>query len=224
MKHCLIIQPHSDDALFSAASIILGGEYSAEILTVENDPKRIPEDEKLYEFLGIKYSHFDLDFSDHSFKSFHKTYDEVNETNAVEHLTNYFGSEVLSSIKNAIITRLRKYIKEHPKSLIFIPWGVGHPMHYFVRICAEEVVDASMLRYYRDFPHSYKKRAKSQIQKQLQDFELWRQVDMSEIHDVKWQLAQKFYRSQSGLMWFEQGYIRKRLPEEFYIVSNAKRG
>ena len=43
-----------------------------------------------------------------------------------------------------------------------------------------------------------------------------RSVPVQEFHEVKWKLASKFYRSQSGLQFYEQGYIKKELPEEIY--------
>jgi hypothetical protein len=43
-----------------------------------------------------------------------------------------------------------------------------------------------------------------------------RSVPVEDFADVKWQLASKFYRTQSGLLFYEQGYIKKNLPEEVY--------
>ena len=80
-----------------------------------------------------------------------------------------------------------------------------------------KIVGKENLWYYRDFPHSYKKRAKSQVVAQLEDYELKESVSVAEFHDVKWDLAKKFYKSQSGLLWFEQGYIKKQLPEDIYV-------
>ena len=39
------------------------------------------------------------------------------------------------------------------------------------------------------------------------------------VGNVKWDLAKKFYKSQSGLMFYEQGYIKKNLPEELYALG-----
>jgi hypothetical protein len=71
--------------------------------------------------------------------------------------------------------------------------------------------------YYREFPHSYKKRSRVQVEKQQQVYELIHSFSVTEFDDVKWQLAKKFYKSQSSLLWFEQGYIKKQLPEEIYM-------
>ena len=40
----LIIAPHSDDALFSCSHVLLLPEYEVQVLTVENDEKRVKED------------------------------------------------------------------------------------------------------------------------------------------------------------------------------------
>ena len=47
----LCVQPHSDDVLFSASHFLFDDKYEVEILTIENNTKRVAEDEKLYEFL-----------------------------------------------------------------------------------------------------------------------------------------------------------------------------
>ena len=80
-----------------------------------------------------------------------------------------------------------------------------------------EVISPEKILYYRDFPHSYKKRAKQQVLEQLKDFTIKESFPVVNFHDIKWQLAKKFYKSQSGLLWYEQGYIAKQLPEEIYV-------
>lgn len=219
MKRCLIIQPHSDDALFSASHLLLGDKYKVEVLTVENNSKRIEEDKKLYEFLGIPYKHLGAQFKEKSFFPFYKKYKEVNSENAVSHLTEFFGKELLDIISAETQDYVAKYVKRHPDALVYVPWGVGHPMHIFIRDCVIKVVDKNKLFFYRDFPHSYKKRARSQIEAQLQSFDLKEQIDVKSFHDVKWELARKFYKTQSGLFWFEQSYIKKQLPEEVYVLK-----
>lgn len=219
MKKLLIIQPHSDDALFSAAHLLFSENYDKEVLTIENNQKRVAEDTKLYNFLEIPYHHLEVPFEDNSFYSFHKKYKDVNSENAEEHLINYFGADTVEAIRNEIIAFLQKYMKRIKDDCkIVIPWGVGHPMHIFVRDCVESVVPAEKLLYYRDFPHSYKKRAKTQVAEQLKEYKLKESVPVDEFHDAKWELAKKFYKSQSGLLWFEQGYIGKQLPEEIYVI------
>ena len=110
---------------------------------------------------------------------------------------------------------IKTFNKKHNDFQIVVPWGVGHPMHTFVRDTIESVTDG--LWYYRDFPHSYKKRARQQVKEQLEDFVILNSTPVAEFFDVKWDLARKFYKSQSGLLWYEQGYINKQLPEDIYV-------
>lgn len=218
-KKILLIQPHSDDVLFSASHVILTVPEVCEVLTVENNPKRVKEDEALYGFLGIPYSHLTVDFDDQSYYEYHKKYKEVTPTDSFEHLTNVFGADTLNAITEQFSEWMIAWMKKNPGAEIYAPWGVGHPFHMFVRTLCETVVSASQLRFYREFPHSYKRRSKVQVEKQQQDYNLKTSYDIGELADVKWGLAKKFYRSQSGLLFFEQGYIAKNLPEEVYTLD-----
>lgn len=216
-KKILCVQPHSDDILFSASHFLFDSDrFDVSVLTIEPNPKRIAEDEKLYGFLGIPYQHLDVEFDDQSFYGFHKKYHEVTSENAVEWLTEYFGEEKIDEIRHAILDFFRKFRRKNPDTQILVPWGVGHPFHIFVRDVIEEEANRP-LWYYRDFPHSYKKRAGSQVLFQLQNFDLLNSTDVADFADVKWDLAKKFYKSQSGLLFFEQGYIKKNLPEDIYV-------
>lgn len=213
-KKFLIIQPHSDDALFSAANLIFS-DNEVSVLTVENNEKRVKEDVKLYEFLGIPYHHLEVEFNDESFYSFHKKYKEVTSENSKAHLIDFFGEKTVNAIRDEIVKFVIAFKKKHKDVQIVVPWGVGHPMHCFIRDVIESQADN--LWYYRDFPHSYKRRAKTQIEAQIKEYDLFKSVPVDDFHEVKWELAKKFYKSQSGLLWFEQGYIKKQLPEEIYI-------
>ena len=218
----LCIQPHSDDVLFSASHFLFDDRYETEVLTIENNAKRVAEDERLYEFLGIPYHHLKVEFDDQSFYGFHKKYAEVTSENSIEWLNEFFGEELVSKIKAGIVKFIKNFRKKHPDVQILVPWGVGHPFHVFVRDTIHEAVGEEMeLWYYRDFPHSYKKRAKSQVLAQLETYELLESVPVKDFHDVKWDLAKKFYKSQSGLLWFEQGYIGKKLPEDIYVLKKS---
>jgi len=218
-KSYLIIQPHSDDALFSVGHLVLS-EHNVSILTVENNAKRISEDEKLYQFIGKNWNHLDVDFDDQSFYEFYKHNKDLNESNGHDFMISYFGEEKMSKIKNAVNKFVEKFVSQNEDSIIYLPWGIGHPFHLFIRICVERKFankDGVRLRFYRDFPHSYKRRAQAQVAEQLHDFVLYKSYDVKDFADIKWELAKKFYKSQSGLLWFEQGYIKKNLPEEVYV-------
>lgn len=215
---CLLIQPHSDDVLFSCSHILFSDKYDCEVLTIENNPKRVAEDTKLYEFLNLRYNHLNVEFDDQSYYSFHKKYDEVTVENSYEHLQEFFGHGVLDKIESEFVSFLKKFKKKNQEPIVFIvPWGIGHPFHMFVRFICEKHIDEKSLLFYREFPHSYKKRSKKQVEKQQKIYELFDEVDVKPFADVKWNLAKKFYKTQSGLMFFEQGYINKQLPEEIYI-------
>ena len=75
------------------------------------------------------------------------------------------------------------------------------------------------MMFYREFPHSYKRRSQKQVERQKKEYKLLNQVAVEPFADVKWDLAKKFYKSQSGLMFYEQGYIKKNLPEELYALG-----
>lgn len=212
----LIVQPHSDDALFSASHLFFSGDSDVRVLTIENNKKRIAEDEKLYDFLTIPYHHLEVEFDDQSFYDYHKRYPSVTVDDSEAFLKEFFTEKVLEEIRKEIVSYISKFKKKNPGYKILIPWGVGHPFHIFVRNVIENVIDKKSLLYYRDFPHSFKRRAQQQVAEQLNNYELVYSADISSFADVKWGLAKKYYKSQSGLLWFEQGYIRKNLNEEIY--------
>lgn len=216
-KKYLIISPHSDDALFSVGHLIFS-DKDVSILTVENNPKRIEEDRKLYEFLSRNWNHLSVEFDDQCFYDFHKKYKSLNVSNGHDFLTEYFGRDKLEEIRKAIEGFVQNFINNSKKNvIIYIPWGVGHPFHLFVREVVYNKFKKNPIRYYRDFPHSYKRRATQQVNEQLLDYDLFKSYSVEEFADIKWQLARKFYKTQSGLLWFEQNYIKKNLPEEIYI-------
>jgi len=215
IKKVLIIQPHSDDALFCCSSFLLASDCKVKVLTVENDVKRIAEDTKLYGFLDIPYSHLNVEFKDESYYGYNKEYPEVTIEDSLNYLVTYFGNKTLNEIEEAIVKWVNDFMKKNPGYRILVPWGVGHPFHIFVRNVCETMLDEKLM-YYRDFPHSFKRRSRLQVEKQKEIYRLSSSVEVEEFHDIKWKLASKFYRTQSGLQFYEQGYIRKKLPEEFY--------
>lgn len=217
----LLIQPHSDDILFSCSHYLFFPEkYEVQVLTVENDEKRISEDAKLYDFLGIPFHHLEVDFRDESYYGYNKEYKEVTIENTYEYLNKYFGKDTLNEIEYELMEWINKFMKKNKGYVIVAPWGVGHPFHLFVRDTLEKFI--SIMYYYREFPHSYKRRSQAQVEKQKSAGNYWlkESVDVKEFHDIKWKLASKFYRSQSGLQFYEQGYIKKQLPEEIYQKDN----
>lgn len=216
MKKYLIIQPHSDDALFNCFHILINPELEVEVLTVENDPKRSEEDRKLYGFLQIPVHHLDLHFKDESYYGYFKEYKETTDADSMEYLKRYFGTEKVKEIEKTVVKWVKSYIKKHSGVKILAPWGVGHPFHLFVRDIIANNFPLEDVQYYREFPHSYKRRSKHQVEVQSAQYELIESVPVQDFHEIKWQLASKFYCTQSGLLFFEHGYIEKKLPEEIY--------
>lgn len=213
VKKVLVVQPHSDDALFSCAHALLQDDFQATVLTVENDPVRVKEDIALFNLLEIPYKHLNVEFKDESYYGYFKRYKTVNHDDAIEYLKEYYGETKLEEIHDAIQMYVKKFKKDNPDYKIIAPLGISHPFHYFVHLCLKHFADY----FYREFPHSYKKRSKKQMDETLQSYKLYQSVETREIHDLKFDLAKKFYKSQSGLLFYERGYIEKQLAEEIYV-------
>lgn len=215
-KKLLLVQPHSDDILFSCSHLLFDDSYEKEVLTIENNSKRIAEDERLYQFLGIPFHHLEVDFDDQSYYGYHKQYKEVTVEQSYDYLREFFDSYTLNEIEDAVEKFLSKFFKRNKVEDVTVvaPWGVGHPFHLFIRDVLEKKI--SVMWYYREFPHSYKRRSQAQVDKQKKEYKLLSSTPVEDFDDVKWELAKKFYKSQSSLLWFEQGYINKRIPEELY--------
>lgn len=217
MDKLIIVQPHSDDALFSCSHMLLYPDrYEIKaVVTVENDPKRVKEDRELYRFLGIPYHNLEVNIKDESYYGFHKQYKTLDVWNCEEYLREYFGAEQYSQIKETVwrgMSRIRDF-----SCRIVSPLGIGHPFHLFVRGILQ--YSNCGMWYYRDFPHSYKRRSKEQLQKTMESFQLERSVPVDDFADVKWELARRFYKSQKSLLYFEQQHIAKNYPEEVYTLN-----
>ena len=214
-KTFLIIQPHSDDAILSCCSFILSSDDNIEVLGIENNPKRIKEDINLFKFIGVKFQHLNLDFIDNCYSGFYKL---IGTNGAMEHdvvmayLTEYFTLEVINKIKSNLIEFL---FSNKDKYEYILPLGIGHPFHYFI---FDIVKDLSYVKYfYREFPHSFKRRTKNQFDAAIKGMRLFYSNDDVELHDLKFKIAQKFYKSQSGFFFYEQGNIKKYYKEEIYV-------
>ena len=216
-KKLLLVQPHSDDILFSCSHLLFDDSYEKEVLTIENNSKRIAEDERLYQFLGIPFHHLEVEFDDQSYYGYPKQYKEVTVEQSYTYLREFFDSYTLNEIEDAVEKFLSKFFKRNKVEDVTVvaPWGVGHPFHLFIRDVLEKKI--SVMWYYREFPHSYKRRSQAQVDKQKKEYKLLSSTPVEDFDDVKWELAKKFYKSQSSLLWFEQGYINKRIPEEVYV-------
>ena len=216
MKY-LILQPHSDDVLFSCSKLLFDSGNEVEILTVENDPKRVKEDENLYNFLNIKLHVLEtVEWIDDSYYGYYKKsgYKRMENGLSEEFLAGYYDKGFLKEIEDKVIKFVTKFKKENKGCKVIGPLGIGHPFHHwlFNVLNDNNLADS----YYREFPHSYKRKGKVHMEERLTSFYKCEAFPVADFDEVKWELAKKFYKSQSSLLFFEQNYIKKQLDEELY--------
>lgn len=214
-ENILLIQPHSDDILFSASKYLMNRHSYGDVvlLTVEKDEKRNEEDELLAALFGIKYKHLNSLTEDKSYYQYYKDdkkrifdFDKCYET-----LEACFDHDKLFEIESSLKNIVKKYKKKGYKIVCCL--GIGHPMHWYIRKSIEKYIDL----YYRDFPHSYKRKTAECVKTISKSYKLIESYQHSEEdHQLKWDIAKKVYKTQSSLLFFEQGYIKKNLPEEYY--------
>ena len=219
----IIIQPHSDDALFCCYSI-LSRHKNVEVITVENDPKRIAEDDRLYDVLEVPHSHLNTSYKDESYYAYFPKQKKgeprvprrkVELESSIQCLQEHFGAEGYESLQSEI-KRLSNAV-DNEENTIYLPAGIGHPSHLVIRHLFESAIEHAKVIYYRDFPHSYRRSSIEQLEEFKLECPYHEEFQLTEEdHNLKWWLAGKFYRSQSGLMFYEQGHIQKNVPEEFY--------
>ena len=223
----LVIQPHSDDAILSCSKILFDAENykSVDILTIENNPIRVLEDRKLFDFFpAVNYNVLDFDYIDSSHSSYFKSVKKFDELSADEHIYDLIGDDgildLVSKTDDFISDWIRKTEQEGFSFEIYTPLGVGHPFHLLVR----KITEGFATKYYREWPHSFKRRNQdylmSVFQPRLDGLRFEKDSEHFNIgeHEMKFKLAQKCYKTQSGLFFYELGYIKKNLPEEFYSL------
>lgn len=211
MKY-LIIQPHSDDALICCSHYLFNEECV--VLTIENNPKRIQEDNKVSEIINAEYKTLSVDIIEEAYSDYFKEYGKdavLTEDDVLVFFANRLGLEKIEKLSLELNNQLEEYRSKGYQ--IICPMGVGHPFHFLVRIL---ITNQKGFIYYREFAHSYKRRAKRQFETEMQNLTLVLSDDNKDNHDVKFEVAQKCYKSQSGFFFYELGYIKKDIPEEFY--------
>lgn len=220
MDNILIIQPHSDDAILSCANFIFGKNFKTKVLTIERNLKRLSEDKALSKFIGVKYFNLGCDVTEpNGYSEFFKIYGrntELNDENVWKFYIDKIGKIKLYELKNALLQKVKKYINNG--YIIVCPLGVGHPFHYLIRYFLRDL--ESSFIFYRDFPHSYKRKAKIQLDEELGKLDLLTTFDDKDINKLKYELAQKFYKTQSGFFFYEHNNIKKLVPEEYYILKS----
>jgi hypothetical protein len=214
-QNVLLIQPHSDDILFSASKYLFERDNYGEvkILTIEKgNPKRVDEDIQLCELFNVEYLNLGFDIEDDSYYHYYKKHTVFESENCLPVLKERYGKEFLSEIRES----LRKLVKKHKKRgfKILVCLGIGHPMHQFIMECVEDLTDL----FYRDFPHSYKRKTKVEFEN-LTRFKLKSSYFDEENHKMKFDVAYQIYKTQRSLLFFEKGYIDKKIAEEFYTLK-----
>lgn len=221
MDKVLIIQPHSDDAILSCFKFISGDGFSAKVLTVEKNDKRLLEDKALSKFIGTKYFSLGVDVMDDYYSEFFRVYGRdavLSDDNVIPFYKDKLGVDKIKELRKTLKSKVLEYIDRG--YMILCPMGVGHPFHYLVRYLLRSI--ESVFVFYREFPHSYKRKAQQQLNGYKKDFDLIATFDEKEDNELKYQIAQKFYKSQSGFFFYEHDNIKKLLPEEFYVYKDEE--
>lgn len=215
-KNILIIQPHSDDVVFSASKFLKVRDSFDEfiILTVETDERRLEEDRAVCEEFNVQLLTLETIVSSEGFhKEYYSDKKLMSDDSAFEFCANKIGDSKLLKLADELEELLTAMKDDF---LIVTCLGVGHPFHWLVRTLTEKHSDL----FYRDFPHSYKRRNKDYFNGLVST-----KFKLKETHDIErrnkndWQkfdVVKIFYKSQSSLLFFEKNYMDKMLPEEFY--------
>lgn len=212
-QNILLIQPHSDDILFSASKFLFErNKYGKiKILTIENgNKKRVAEDQELCDYFDVTHISLNYEFEDDSYYHYYKTFTTFHSSECMGVLKDRYGKPFLKQIKEDLRAEVKKYRKLNYKIIVCL--GIGHPMHFFIRECVKNLSDL----FYRDFPHSYKRKTKVDFENCLSEFVLEEEFFDEDYHAAKFEVAYQIYKTQRSLLFFEKGYINKQLSEQFY--------
>lgn len=217
-QNLLLIQPHSDDIIFSASNFLKEREKYGQvvILTIEYNEKRLKEDELLCKEFDVDLMTLKTKVSSENFhKEYYSEQKLMSDDSAMSFCHLKLGENKLKRLSKELDDTLSFFSSENFKIVTCL--GVGHPFHWLTRKLTEDW--ASL--FYRDFPHSYKRRNKEYfVGITCTKFKLKESHELSGLKEDdgagKFQYVKDFYKSQSSLLFFEQGYINKMLPEEYY--------
>lgn len=215
-KKYLLVEPHSDDILFSASKFIFESSNEGAdviLMTLEGgNQKRVDEDIVLCDLFDMKYKNIGLDIEDTSYYEYYKKHKKFNGEDSLDVLYELYGTKFMKGLRDKLRKQVKKY-KDKGYTVVTC-LGVGHPMHYFMMRSLEDLADL----FYRDFPHSYKRKAQEEVNRLLEtEFKLKMEHFDEEEYEIKWETAKQVYKTQSSLLFFEKGYIDKKLPEQFYV-------
>lgn len=214
MKKILLIQPHSDDILFSASHFLFNRKdyKKIKILTVEFNADRLLEDEDVCRHFDVELMTLETKADSTNFhKEYYDQHSQMDDESAMEFCVNKIGKKTFKKL----VKELDKTMEWHKSKgyTIVTCLGVGHPFHWLTRMLTQDSADL----FYRDFPHSYKRRNQAYLNGIVNsEFELSFTSTPEEHHALKMDLIKTYYKSQSSLLFFEKRYIDKKLPEEFY--------
>ena len=209
MKKVLFIQPHSDDILLSCFSKLSEEGIIPTILTVEFDEKRIKEDEKLKQFFPMINIIAGVKISDNSYSTYYKNPHQKFIPELVFQTIDESLGDTIFDISDIIAT----VIDGEDWDEIYTCMGVGHPLHWLVH----ELTKNDATHFYRDWPHSYKKRNSAFFDAySKENFDFIEELGGDDQKEMKIELVKQCYKSQSSLMYFEQGNVEKHFSEKFY--------
>lgn len=213
-KKILLIQPHSDDILFSASSFLFEAKKykKFKILTVETNEKRLLEDELVCRHFGVDLLRMKNKVESTNYhKEYYKLHTQMDDESAMDFCKEKMGKVNFKKLEKELKETVQKY--KDKGYLIVTCLGVGHPFHWITRVLTQELSDL----FYRDFPHSYKRRNQAYLNGIVNsEFKIHSFSNPDKNHDEKMSLIKSYYKSQSSLLFFEKRYIDKKLPEEFY--------
>ncbi len=214
MKKVLFIQPHSDDIVLSCFGKLIEKGIQPTILTIEDDPKRIAEDVKMNQYIpnlkiikGVDFGGEDKSYKAYWGENMHRKF---SPEEIMPIVTDFLGDEKIESILEVLM----EVLDSEEWDEIYTCVGVGHPMHWFVHEITKDVAT----HFYRDWPHSYKKRNLDFFNSYSTTFNYLEEVDDEEILRLKLEVFKKCYKSQSGLLYFEQKNIEKNFSEKYYTL------
>lgn len=210
-NNVLLVQPHSDDIIFSASKYLHNRKKYDDVimLTIEHDEDRLKEDIELCNKFDIQLLTLETKVSSKNFhKEYYQQHSTMDDKSAWEFCLNKIGKKEMSNLTNELNELL---IMMKPTYQIITCLGVGHPFHFLTTKLTKEHADL----FYRDFPHSYKRRNKEYFNGIVNsEFQLKNTFDINKFD--KFSYVKEYYKSQSSLLFFEKNYIDKMLPEEYY--------
>ena len=110
--------------IFLQATILFGG-----------NEKRLAEDAKISEIIGVKYSNLGVELMDDLYHDFFKEYGgnaELKEDNVLDFYVNRLGEEKVVELATALNAKLDFFRSKGYQ--IICPLGIGHPFHYLVKL------------------------------------------------------------------------------------------